>query len=145
MEAEEGCICSGVWTFEVSDDMALAEASLAELLPVPNTRADDITIKPSKSMLLPAKTQVDAAEGADATLPPPGPDILEAQYGLSRHFCPALSHAASKHGEIADAVEHALHKAHFMTPSHMMCVTRRICTHCHECIWSCRVPRISMQ
>ncbi len=81
MEAEEGCICSGVWTFEVSDDMALAEASLAELLPVPNTRADDITIKPSECMLdlLPAKTQVDAAEGADATLPPPGLDNLEAQ------------------------------------------------------------------
>ncbi|CAL8467718.1 g7256 [Coccomyxa elongata] len=81
VEAEEGCICSGVWTFEVSDDMALAEASLAELLPVPNARADDITIKPSECMLdlLPAETQVDAAQLADATLPPPGLDNLEAQ------------------------------------------------------------------
>ncbi|CAL8467721.1 g7259 [Coccomyxa elongata] len=66
---------------QVSDDMALAEASLAELLPVPNTRADDITIKPSECMLdlLPAETQVDAAQLADATLPPPGLDNLEAQ------------------------------------------------------------------
>ncbi|CAL8468569.1 g8109 [Coccomyxa elongata] len=79
VEAEEGCICSGVWTFEVPDDMALAEASLAELLPVPSTRADDITIKPSEGMLLPIKTQVDAADGADATQPPPGLDNLEAQ------------------------------------------------------------------
>ncbi len=92
MEAEEGCICSGVWTFEVSDDMALAEASLAELLPVPNTRAHDITIKPSECMLdvLPAKTQVDATEGAHATLPFPGLDNLEAQVWSLSSLLPSI-------------------------------------------------------
>ncbi|BDA42624.1 hypothetical protein COCOBI_03-5170 [Coccomyxa sp. Obi] len=80
VEAEEGCICLGVWTFDSSPNMALCEASLAELLPT--ARKDSATIEPSKCLLdlLPASTQVAAAaEGTAVKLPPPDLGNLEAQ------------------------------------------------------------------